>query len=197
MAEDRNTIAQELTDEQLDRFVRELAALPKKERQLKHIRHKAAELGITISLMSATSFRNTTFQRYLAKMEKAQKAAQLVEDVDRGGSTLADASAKLLSKRIFDQLMDAEDEDSAEVVDLDQMTLAVARLRRGNVQQAALEEKIKQLQVAQLDAAAIVLKQTRELKTIADDKTIDETEKVERIRRRLFGEAPAAAPSTK
>jgi len=144
MAEDRNTIAQELTDEQLDSFIRELAALPKKERKLKDIRHKAAEMGITISLMSAKSFRDTTFQRYLAKMESAQKAARLVEDVDRGGSTLADASAKLLSKRIFDQLMDAEDEDSAEAVDLDQMTLAVARLRRGNVQQAALEAKLKE-----------------------------------------------------
>jgi hypothetical protein len=196
MSEDRNTIAQELTDDQLDQFIRELAALPKKDRKLKHIRHKAAEMGITISLMSAKSFRDTTFQRHLAKMENAQRAARLVEDIDRGGSTLADASAKLLSKRIFDQLMDAEDEDTAEVIDLDQMTLAVARLRRGNVQQAALEERIKALQVAQLDAAKIVLQQTRELKTITDDKTIDETEKVERIRRRLFGEAPAAAPAT-
>jgi len=193
MSEDRNKIAQELTDDQLDQFIRELASLPKKDRKLKHIRHKAAEMGITISLMSAKAFRDTTFERHLAKIQTAQRAAQLVEDIDKGGSTLADASAKLLSKRIFDQLMDAEDEDSAEVVDLDQMTLSVARLRRGNVQQAALEERIKALQVAQLDAAKIVLQQTRELKTIADDKTIDETEKVERIRRRLFGEAPAAA----
>jgi hypothetical protein len=146
MSEDRNTIAQELTDEQLDQFIRELAALPKKDRKLKHIRHKAAEMGITISLMSAKSFRDTTFQRYLGKMETAQRAARLVEDIDKGGSTLADASAKLLSKRIFDQLMEAEDEDSAEVVDLDQMTLAVARLRRGNVQQAALEAKLAEME---------------------------------------------------
>lgn len=192
MAEDRNTIAQELTDDQLDQFIQELAELPKKDRKLRHIKHKAAGLGITISLMSAKSFRDTTFQRYLAKMETAQKAAQLVENIDRGGSTLADASAKLLSKRIFDQLMEAEDEDAVETIDLDQMTLAVARLRRGNVQQAALEERIKLLQVAQLNAADVVLKQTRELKTIADDRTIDEAEKVERIRRRLFGEAPVA-----
>jgi hypothetical protein len=153
MAEDRNTIAQELTDEQLDHFIRELAALPKKDRKLKHIRHKAAEMGITISLMSAKSFRDTTFQRYLSKIETAQRAAQLVEDIDKGGSTMADASAKLLSKRIFDQLMEAEDEDSAEVVDLDQMTLAVARLRRGNVQQAALEAKLKEYEEAARERA--------------------------------------------
>jgi predicted membrane metal-binding protein len=96
--------------------------------------------------MSAKSFRDTTFQRHLSKIQAAQKAAQLVEDIDRGGSTLADASAKLLSKRIFDQLMDAEDEDTVEVVDLDQMTLAVARLRRGNVQQAALEARLREME---------------------------------------------------
>jgi hypothetical protein len=151
MSEDRNTIAQELTDEQLDRFIRELASLPKKDRKLKHIRHKAAEMGITISLMSAKSFRDTTFRRELAKIESAQRAAKLIEDIDRGGSTLADASAKLLAKRAFTQLMDAEDEDSAEVIDMDQMSLVVARLRRGNVQQAALEAKLSEMERLQRD----------------------------------------------
>jgi len=143
---DRNKIAQELTDEALDRFISELAALPKKERRLQDIKHKAAELGITVSLMSAKAFRDTTFERYLVKVQNAQRIAQQVEDIDRGGSTLADASAKLLSKRIFDQLLEAEDEDSAETVDLDQMSLAVARLRRGNVQQIALEAKLSEMQ---------------------------------------------------
>lgn len=141
---DRNKIAQELTDEQLDQFIAQLAALPKKERRLKDIKHKAAGLGITVSLMSAKAFRDTTFDRYLDKIQLAQNVAQQVEDIDRGGSTLADASAKLLSKRIFDQLIAAEDEDTGETVDLDQMTLAVARLRRGNVQQAALEAALKE-----------------------------------------------------
>jgi hypothetical protein len=60
--------------------------------------------------------------------------------------------------------MEAEDEDSAEVVDLDQMTLAVARLRRGNVQQAALEAKVKEYEDAARERAEkkIALTQTLE-----------------------------------
>lgn len=139
---DRNKIAQELTVEQLSKFIEELAALPGKKRTLQQIAHKAAEQGLTISLMSAKAFRDTTFDRYLRKLERAQEVATQVENIDRGGSTLADASAKLLAKRIFDDLVEAEDEDSGAEVDLDKMTLSVARLRRGNVQQRALEAKL-------------------------------------------------------
>lgn len=184
---DRNKIAQELTAEQLDQFVRELIGLPGKDRTLERIKHKAAELGITISLMSAKAFRDTTFDRYLAKVQRAQEIAQQVENIDRGGSTLADASAKLLSKEIFDQLLAAADEDTGSEVDLEKMTLAVSRLRSGNVQREAFEAR---RQREQFDAAKIVLQQTRELKSIADDKSIDEEEKVARIRLRLFGAAP-------
>lgn len=141
---DRNTIAQSLTVEELDAFVSELASLPGKERTLEQIKHRAALRGITISLMSAKAFRDTTFDRHLERLRSAQEVALQVASIESGGNTLADASAKLLSKRIFNQLLDAEDDDGPGEVDLDQLTLAVSRLRRGDVQRTALEAQLRE-----------------------------------------------------
>ncbi len=158
---ERNKIVQNLTVEQLDAFVAALAALPGGERTLEAIRRKAAEMGITISLMSAKAFRDTTFDRHLEKIRQAQDVALQVEQIEQGGSTLADASAKLLSKRIFTALMDAEDEDSAGDIDVDALSLAVSRLRRGDQQgrlvAAALQQaqaKLREYEQREIERAA-------------------------------------------
>lgn len=160
MPEDRNKIAQALTVEELDRFVAELAAMPGTERTLEKIKHRAAQLGIVISLESARTFRNSTFERHLEKLRRAQAVAAQVEAIEQGGTTLADASAKLLSKRIFDQLIEAEDEDSAAEIDVDALSLAVSRLRRGNQQGqlvvAALqiaEKKVRDFEAKEIERA--------------------------------------------
>lgn len=178
---DRNKIAQELTVDQLSDFIGQLAALPGKERTLVAIQEKAAELGITISLMSAKSFRDTTFERHLQRMRTAQEVAMQVDGIEAGGNTLANASAKLLSKRIFNQLLDAE--ESGDDVDVDALSLSVSRLRIGDVRNKALE-------LAQFRAAEEALKCASELKTIAENKTLNHDEQVERVRLRLFGHAP-------
>lgn len=138
---DRNAIAQELTVEQLDQFIRELADLPGKQRTLKAIAEKAAAMGIRISIMSAKSFRDTTFARHLDRLRTAQEVALQVENIEQGGNTLANASAKLLGKRIFDQLLKAEEDDDAEV-DVDALSLSVSRLRQGDVAHRTLELKL-------------------------------------------------------
>lgn len=144
---DRNAIAQELTVQQLDAFVSALAAKPGKDRTLAAIKHAAAELGITISLMSAKAFRDTTFERHLDALRRAQSVAQQVEQIEAGGNTLADAGAKLLSQRIFNQLLEAADEDSAAEVDEEKLSLILARLRQGDVQRAALLAKLKETEI--------------------------------------------------
>lgn len=141
MAEDRNKIAQELTDEQLDQFIQELAALPKKNRRLVDIQEKAAALGITASLMSAKAFRDTTFERHLQRIRTFQEVAMQVEGIESGGNTMANAAGKLLSKRIFSQLMEAE--ETGDEVDVDAMTLSVSRLRKGDVNVAGLELRVR------------------------------------------------------
>jgi hypothetical protein len=186
---DRNTIAQELTVEQLDQFVHELAALPGKERTLKAISEKAAALGLEISLMSAKSFRDTTFERHLQRMRTAQEVALQVEGIEAGGNTLAGASAKLLSKRIFNQLLEA-DENAETEIDVEAMSLSVSRLRSGDVATATHQLRIQALELAQFNAAAAALKHARELKDISESKSLDEKEKIERVRLKLFGSAP-------
>jgi hypothetical protein len=64
-----------------------------------------------------------------------------VEGIEAGGNTLANASAKLLSKRIFNQLLEADENETD--VDLDSMTLSVSRLRRGDVNVSALELRVR------------------------------------------------------
>lgn len=150
---DRNTIAQSLTIDELDAFVAELAALPAKRRTLAAIQSKAAERGIVISLMSATSFRNTTFARHLDRMRRRkEKAESIVGLASEGtGRTLNDANAAILAERIFDELnADADltgDEDEPARMDLekvDALSKAVARLRRGDVDREALEAKLRE-----------------------------------------------------
>lgn len=157
---DRNAIAQSLTVEELDAFITRLAAKPGKERTLAAIQHLAAEMGITISLMSAKAFRDTTFERRLQAIERAKNVAQQVAAIEQGGTTMADASASLLSKHIFEQLVDATDEDSAAEIDVEALSLAVSRLRRGNQQgqlvAAALEKaqaQIKEYEARENDRA--------------------------------------------
>jgi hypothetical protein len=181
---DRNKIAQELTVDQLSDFIGQLAALPGKERTLAQIQEKAAALGITISLMSAKTFRDTTFERHLQRMRTAQEVAMQVEGIEAGGSTLANASAKLLSRRIFNQLLEADENETE--VDVDALSLSVSRLRIGDVRTKALE-------LAQFNAAEEALKHAGELKTIAENKSLDHDQQVERVRLRLFGHAPIPA----
>jgi hypothetical protein len=191
MSSDRNKIAQELTVEQLSDFVGQLAALPGKDRTLSAIKERAAALGIEISLMSAKAFRDTTFERHLQRMRTAQEVALQVEGIEQGGNTLASASAKLLSKRIFNQLLEAEENDEAGV-DVDALSLSISRLRSGDVATATHQLKIQALELAQFNAAEQALKHARELKTISENKSLDEKEKIERVRLKLFGPAPEA-----
>lgn len=137
---DKNTIATELTDEQLDQFIRELAGLPKKQRRLVDIQAKAEGLGLTISLMSARSFRDKTFARALAKMRRANEAATQVENIEAGGGDTLKATAKILSRRIFDDLMEADEKETD--VDIDALTLSHSRLTRSATITGALQLKI-------------------------------------------------------
>ena len=178
---DRNKIAQELSIEELDQFIRDLAALPGKERTLKAIAEKAAARGITISLMSAKAFRETTFKNYVDRVQKAQDKALQVRGIREAGAgnTLADAAGDLLSEIIFDSLT----ADEPGEIDIKKYSLAISRLRQGDV-------KIRALEVAQFNAAEEALKHVAELKTISENTSLDHKAQVERVRFRLFGAAP-------
>jgi hypothetical protein len=162
---DRNAIAQELTVEQLDAFVSALAAKPGKERTLAAIQQLAAQMGITISLMSAKAFRDTTFERHLQKIRAAQSIAMQVEEIEGGGNTMADASAKLISKRIFQKLMEMEEDEDAGI-DIDELTLALSRLRQGDVQKAALAAKLREYEAREKERAEKSSQARRQLEAV-------------------------------
>jgi hypothetical protein len=142
---DRNKIAQALTVEQLDKFVRELAALPGSERNLEAIKAKAATLGIEISLMSATSFRDVTFKRHLDRLEKAQALATQVASMQQqgAGNTLADATAAMLSQQVFD-LVDALGDDELDLKKAGSIAFILSKIRQGDVSARGLELKVKE-----------------------------------------------------
>lgn len=173
---DRNKIAQELTVEQLSDFIGQLAELPGKERTLAAIQEKAATLGITISLMSAKSFRDTTFTRYLDKLSKAQEKAMQVRGMQEAGAgnTLADAAGALLSEVIFDALS-AED---AKDIDIKKYSLAIARMRQGDVRLRALELDVKEFERRERERAEKNAAAAAQLQKLRDPSAgLNETER--------------------
>lgn len=195
---DRNKIAQELSVEDLSAFVAELAALPGKERTLRAIAAAAERRGIRISLESAKSFRNTTFKRHLERIERRREFAERFAGGrdNRLGATIADAAADNLAETVFDltdEIAEATESGEFDLKKMSTTAFIIKTLRQGDVARDALHERVKIREAVQIDAAKVVLQKTRELKTIADDKSIDEGEKVARIRRHLFGEDPTAA----
>lgn len=150
---DKNTIAKNLTDDELSVFIDELASLPRGQRTLRKIQEMAATRDLVISPESARSFRDTTFQRHLKRMERRkEKATNLAAMVADGtGRTLNDANAAILAEKIFDELNTDDDEtgDDGEparldLEKLDALSLAVSRLRRGDQQRELLEAKLKE-----------------------------------------------------
>lgn len=140
MPEDRNKIAQALSEEELSGFLDALAALPAEERKLRHIQAKAEEMGIVLSLESARTFRNTTFARHLERIrrrrEKARGIAQAVGDGT--GRAINEATLGLMAEQIFDELnADADatgdDEEPArlDLEKLDTLTKAASRIQKG------------------------------------------------------------------
>jgi hypothetical protein len=186
---DRNTIAQELTVDQLDTFIRDLATLPGKERTLKAISEKAAALGINVSLMSAKSFRDTTFAKYLKRTERRREFAERIAAAPSTGAKFADAAAENLAELVYDmteELTEIADEGgSLDLKKASTTAFIVSKIRQGDIAR-------DRLQLLQFNAAEEALKHAAELKTIAETKTISHEEQVERVRFRLFGAAPAA-----
>jgi Protein of unknown function (DUF3486) len=153
-AADRNTIARELTVDELDKFIKELAALPGKRRTLAAIQKKAAALGIEVSLMSAKSFRDTTFQRHLDRLQKANQLATQVAAMQQegAGNTLADASAAILSQQIFD-LLDELGDSTLDLKKAGSIAFIISKIRQGDTAARALELKVKEYERKEAERA--------------------------------------------
>jgi hypothetical protein len=150
---DKNTIAKSLTDEELFEFLEKLSTLPQGKRTLEAIKAMAGERGISISIESARTFRNTTFQKHLERMRRRREKAEHIVSLagDGTGRALGDAAASMLAEQIFDELNTVADEtgddENPTPLDLERaeaMSRMIARLRSGDVQREALEARLRE-----------------------------------------------------
>jgi hypothetical protein len=175
----RNKIAQSMSAEQLVEFIAKCAKTPKLT--LSKLQAMAKEIGIDVSLMGAKSFRDTTFAAHMDRLRKAQETALQMQELTAGGATINDAAASLLSQQVFDLI--AEDG-----LDADSASKIVKRLRDSDTRVRSLQHMVEKYQ---FDATEAAIKHAKEIHTITSDRSIDEPEKIQRVRQRLFGTAPA------
>lgn len=189
---DQNKIVRKLSADELHIFIARCAAEP--NLTLKRITEIAAEWGIDVSVMGAKSFRDTTFTRHLERLRSAQQVAQMISVMQQNGaeSTLADASATLLAQKIFETLSgNGETEDDTDLTDerVELLSRAVARLRSGDQQGAALKAKLAETEQriaerklklddakARIEAALAAANKAKDGVRGIDPKTLEEIE---------------------
>jgi hypothetical protein len=167
----------------------------RKGAKLVDIQTLAAEWGIEVSLESARTFRKGAFADYLSELQAKREMAENVSTIAKNGIGLSDATAAVLSEKIFDQALrlDTHADDASDQANA--LSLSISRLRTGDQRARYLDGVLEQMRtkmmLQQLDAAKIVLEQAKELRAIVQDKSLDQGAKLERVRLRLFGAAPA------
>ncbi|MCA1589709.1 MAG: DUF3486 family protein [Acidobacteria bacterium] len=145
---DRNKIAQSLSVDKLDEFIRDLIALPGLERTYAGIQKHAAARGIVVSIEGAKSFRKTTFDNYVRRMDRRREFAERVASIQSDArATLADAAAENLAEQIFDLTEELADEANEEGGKLDlkkasSVAFIISKIRQGDVARSALQLKI-------------------------------------------------------
>lgn len=184
---DQNKIAKTLSAEELARFCDRLSKT--RGVTLQTIADTfERETGERVSLMGATSFRDTTFARFLQRIGKAAELREQLREATRAGNSTADAAALIISDEVLDKLVNR---DADEELDLDVLSKIVKRLRDSDTSVSALRHRIDQ---DQNDAAKKVLRDRELLAAVAAiqrDDTLDESEKIARVRQKLFGTRPA------
>lgn len=142
MATDRNKIARNLTPEELQEFVTRCAQV--KNLTLAKVQELAGEWGIEVSLMSAKSFRDSTFETYLDSLKRKREMAEMVSGAAQSGMAMSDGAASVLTQKIFDELLSGEDHD---IEAMGNLSLALSRLRTGDQRAKLLEAKLREYEV--------------------------------------------------
>ena len=107
---------------------------------LEKIAELADEMGIEISLMSVRTYKNTTFQAYLDELKYESQEAESIATVAKLGLGLSDAAAVGLSRKIYARSKEKKLEDG----ELDQLSLALSRLRLGDQRSQLLDKRVKE-----------------------------------------------------
>lgn len=180
---DRNKIALSLSQEDLQAFLDE--CFHTQGLTLSKIQELAAKRGIAISLMAATSFRDTTWKRHIERLQRARELSEQLAAVKETGGSIADAASQILANDVFDALTNR---DTDEALDMDVMSKVIERLRAGDVRAkessarvAALEAALREREAKDLErrekaeaAKAVLARQKNAGLTAATIKTIED-----------------------
>lgn len=102
---DRNKIAKTLSAEELARFCERLS----RERGVtlqKIADFYEQETGERVSLMGATSFRDTTYARHLAAIRSARELRTQMAEIKQEGGSVGGAAEELVSQELMDALVE-------------------------------------------------------------------------------------------
>jgi hypothetical protein len=147
----------------------------------------AADFGVTLQHDSANNVRKLIMARYEAELREHAEMARAIAVAAQHGLGLNDAAAVKLSLKVNDDL------DSPEDLTLDQKnkySLLISRLRTGDQRGQMVDMLKRRLELQQFDAVAAAIKHAREIRTVIASRTLDESQKTERVRKILFGERP-------
>lgn len=134
-------IETDLSPEQLIEFCRRCGQL-KGGTTLRAIQSLAAEFGVSVSLMGATSFRDGPLAGYLAELKAKSERAQQVAAFAQSGLSLSDAAAVRLSETVFDELM-APTANALTAEERDTYSKIIARARAGDQRAKKLEADLR------------------------------------------------------
>jgi hypothetical protein len=136
----RDKISRALPPEELERFCACLLSLPPGQRTLARIQALAAGVGVNVSIMGASRFRDGALADRAAQIRaKAAHAAQIAQ-LAAEGQTLTSAAAARLKEITFDVLMDGAAADM-ESEDLERHSRTLARLQAAEQRDAALAQR--------------------------------------------------------
>lgn len=137
----RTKIETHLTPEKLMEFL-DRCAQTKGARRLASIQALAEEFGISISLMSASAFRDGPLDAYLSELKSKREMAEQVAEVAKSGLSLSDAAASVLSQKIFDQALALDSSADGALKESNALSLALSRLRLGDQRAKLLEARL-------------------------------------------------------
>jgi hypothetical protein len=131
-------IESSLSPEQFLEFCRECARMPGGT-TLRVIQALAKKHGISISPPAAAAFRDGPLEDYLAELKSKREMAEQVSAVAKDGLSLSDATARVLTQKIFDQSLAIRVDDEDALKKSGTLTAAYARLRLGDQRARKLE----------------------------------------------------------
>jgi len=154
MANQANKLEKNLSAEDLQAFIRELAEQSANP-TLAAIQKLAENYDIKISHESARSFKKKNFQRFLDKISGARERAEVLSNAITGQEEgdIAAGVGILITEQITDLLMQDRD-DGYTPKDLESLSKALNLLRSSNQNERILEARLKEFEAKQEEREA-------------------------------------------